>query len=694
MGCTNSKQAPEPSKKTNKSLPAPVPTSSATEAVKPSAAPKKDEKFVLNGHALSQPCRSLQWYIDYAGKDVDIRFVDVFAGEHKSADYLAKHPKGQVPTLEVDDEFFLSESTAILNFLSEGDELAPKNLKDKTKLNEYFGRHLAVVRKLTIDLFFHGMFGKEDKEEKVAAGIKTVQPELERFNAILGKQDYVLGDQLSLADFMFAPEVDQLKLLNLLNDFPNIVAYLERLSKNVKGYQKCWDSAEEFVAKFKASQPAVAPKKTEKFVLNGHALSQPCRSLQWYIDYTGKDVDVRFVDVFAGEHKSADYLAKHPKGQVPTLEVDDEFFLSESTAILNFLSEGDELAPKNLKDKTKLNEYFGRHLAVVRKLTIDLFFHGMFGKEDKEEKVAAGIKTVQPELERFNAILGKQDYVLGDQLSLADFMFAPEVDQLKLLNLLNDFPNIVAYLERLSKNVKGYQKCWDSAEEFVAKFKASQPAVAPKKTEKFVLNGHALSQPCRSLQWYIDYTGKDVDVRFVDVFAGEHKSADYLAKHPKGQVPTLEVDDEFFLSESTAILNFLSEGDELAPKNLKDKTKLNEYFGRHLAVVRKLTIDLFFHGMFGKEDKEEKVAAGIKTVQPELERFNAILGKQDYVLGDQLSLADFMFAPEVDQLKLLNLLNDFPNIVAYLERLSKNVKGYQKCWDSAEEFVAKFKASQ
>jgi glutathione S-transferase len=43
--------------------------------------------------------------------------VDLIAAEHKQSEFLARNPSGVIPVLELDDGTFLSESTAITEYL-------------------------------------------------------------------------------------------------------------------------------------------------------------------------------------------------------------------------------------------------------------------------------------------------------------------------------------------------------------------------------------------------------------------------------------------------------------------------------------------------------------------------------------------------------------------------------------------------
>ncbi|MEP9378454.1 glutathione S-transferase family protein [Aquabacter sp. CN5-332] len=59
--------------------------------------------------------------------------VDIFAGEHRTPDFLALNPEGRVPLLELEDGAILAESNAILFYLAEGTPLLPA---DKLKRAE------------------------------------------------------------------------------------------------------------------------------------------------------------------------------------------------------------------------------------------------------------------------------------------------------------------------------------------------------------------------------------------------------------------------------------------------------------------------------------------------------------------------------------------------------------------------------
>jgi glutathione S-transferase len=51
--------------------------------------------------------------------------LDIFKGETRTPEFLAKNPNGRIPTLELDDGRYLAESNAILFYLAEGTPYVP-----------------------------------------------------------------------------------------------------------------------------------------------------------------------------------------------------------------------------------------------------------------------------------------------------------------------------------------------------------------------------------------------------------------------------------------------------------------------------------------------------------------------------------------------------------------------------------------
>ena len=440
------------------------------------------------GHQFSQPARAVQWYNDYAKKGAAVKYVDLFAGEQKAPEFVAKFPAGQVPAYE-EGGFTLAESAAILNYLANGDAIVPTDAKQRARVNQMLAMHLAKATKLSLEITRPLFFVEENKEALIAKGIENVQPILKYYDDLLSKQAYLAGDNLSLADFLFAPQVDQFLILepalktNVIGKSRSILAYIQRL-RRVDGYVANFDTAAEFfkaVSAAKAAQAAAQPKPTP--TIYGHQFSQPARAVQWYNDYAKKGAAVKYVDLFAGEQKAPEFVAKFPAGQVPAYEEGD-FTLAESAAILAYVARGDAIVPTDAKEKANVDQMLAMHLAKATKLSLEITRPLFFVEENKEALIAKGIENVQPILKYYDDLLSKQAYLAGDKLSLADFLFAPQVDQFLILepalktNVIGKSRSILAYIQRL-RRVDGYAANFDTAAEFFKAVSAAKAAAKP-----------------------------------------------------------------------------------------------------------------------------------------------------------------------------------------------------------------------
>ena len=63
--------------------------------------------------------RVVKMFLAEKGLDVDSVTVDLRAGENRQESYLKLNPAGQTPALELDDGSYLSEITAICEYLEE-----------------------------------------------------------------------------------------------------------------------------------------------------------------------------------------------------------------------------------------------------------------------------------------------------------------------------------------------------------------------------------------------------------------------------------------------------------------------------------------------------------------------------------------------------------------------------------------------
>ncbi|KAJ7814807.1 glutathione S-transferase [Mycena leptocephala] len=139
----------------------------------------------------------------------DFVSVDLDADEHKTEQYLAKQPFGQVPILD-DDGFMLYESRAICRYIAEkyggqGAALIPTEVKAKALFEQAASIEYSNFEPHARKIYFEGVLhpcvpqlpvdkaGLDDAITKLSA-------KLDAYEIILGKQKYLAGDEFTLAD--------------------------------------------------------------------------------------------------------------------------------------------------------------------------------------------------------------------------------------------------------------------------------------------------------------------------------------------------------------------------------------------------------------------------------------------------------------------------------------------------------------
>ena len=171
----------------------------------------------------------------YLDRPVEYIHIDVGKGEHRSAEFLAINPNGNVPAM-IDGDVILWESVAIMAYLSDkaGSDLWPKD-----------ERQIEMLRWITWDasqftrwggiLHFQNRikkrFGLGDPD---AAVVEEALGNWNQFAAVLDAhlkdRTYLVGDTLSIADFAVAcvlPFADVAKLP--IQDYPEIKRFHDNL---------------------------------------------------------------------------------------------------------------------------------------------------------------------------------------------------------------------------------------------------------------------------------------------------------------------------------------------------------------------------------------------------------------------------------------------------------------------------------
>lgn len=175
---------------------------------------------------LSGNCYKVRLMLSMLGVNYESYVVNGGIGEHKSADFLALNPFGQVPVL-LDEAVVLRDSQAILLYLALKHPVAgfyPTTVAAQCAVQSWLSIASSEVSRGPGLLRLHHRFGKVID---VASAQQTTQQLLQVLNTALATQNWLVGSSVTIADVAMYPylalahegQVD-------LTDYPAITDWL------------------------------------------------------------------------------------------------------------------------------------------------------------------------------------------------------------------------------------------------------------------------------------------------------------------------------------------------------------------------------------------------------------------------------------------------------------------------------------
>jgi glutathione S-transferase len=92
---------------------------------------------ILYDHPASANAMKPRVLLRQLGLDFERVTVDLFSGETRLPEHLARNPDGRVPVLETDDGDLIPESAAILLYLAEGTPLYPEDRLARARVHQW-----------------------------------------------------------------------------------------------------------------------------------------------------------------------------------------------------------------------------------------------------------------------------------------------------------------------------------------------------------------------------------------------------------------------------------------------------------------------------------------------------------------------------------------------------------------------------
>ena len=172
-----------------------------------------------------------RWTLQELGVDFEGVTVNMRAGEHRSPQYLAINPAGKLPAL-VDGDLVLTESAAIVWYLAEKyRKFLPADPAGRAEVNRWL---LFTVTELEQPLWRIAKNRNLYPEaQRLAADIPLASQDFRAMAAVAEQhmqgRKFVVGDDVTVADFVLAYTLDWANEIGLLADSPILRDYLEQM---------------------------------------------------------------------------------------------------------------------------------------------------------------------------------------------------------------------------------------------------------------------------------------------------------------------------------------------------------------------------------------------------------------------------------------------------------------------------------
>jgi glutathione S-transferase len=208
------------------------------------------ERSPDRGKGLARDMR-VRWALEEVGQPYDVRLVSF--SEMKESAHRMLHPFGQIPTYEEGD-LALFESGAIVFHLAERHAgLLPDDANARARAITWIFAALNTVEPAILELvtakFLEG--DKPWSKDRLPLVKDRIRDRLKQLSARLGSADWLDGT-FSAGDLMMVSVLLRLKLSGILDEYPNLAAYVAR-GEARPAYKRAFDAQ---LAVFTGKPPA------------------------------------------------------------------------------------------------------------------------------------------------------------------------------------------------------------------------------------------------------------------------------------------------------------------------------------------------------------------------------------------------------------------------------------------------------
>jgi glutathione S-transferase len=184
------------------------------------------ERSPDGGKGLARDTR-VRWALEEADLAYEVRLVSF--GAMKQAEHLALHPFGQIPTYQEGDLVLFETGAIVLHIATHHAGLLPDDGNARARAIGWMFAALNTVEppELEREVAILAEGGKPWNEERLPLIEDRIRLRLGQLSAHLGEADWLDGP-FSAGDLMMVSVLLRIRSSSLLNEYPNLAAYLAR----------------------------------------------------------------------------------------------------------------------------------------------------------------------------------------------------------------------------------------------------------------------------------------------------------------------------------------------------------------------------------------------------------------------------------------------------------------------------------
>ena len=179
--------------------------------------------------------RRVRWVMaEKSIDDIEIVEIDVFKGEHRTPEYLARAGLANVPALELDDGTTITESVAICRYLESlypAPNLFGNDAKERAVIEMWMRRAemmLATPLMLSVRHTHPALAALETQVPEIAASNRAAaERALKLIDQQLAQSRFIAGERITIADILAFIAIDFARMIKfqIPDEFTSVVGW-------------------------------------------------------------------------------------------------------------------------------------------------------------------------------------------------------------------------------------------------------------------------------------------------------------------------------------------------------------------------------------------------------------------------------------------------------------------------------------